>query len=61
MHPGTTGRRLRVVAAGLEVGHWIRFAEDVATADGWDELDDEDLLDDVDANTSAASSGTPDH
>lgn len=25
---------LRVVAAGLEVGHWIRFAEDVATADG---------------------------
>ena len=35
--------------------------EDVVTADGWDELDDDDLLDDVDANTSAASSGTPDH
>ena len=25
---------LRVVAAGLRVRHWIRFAEDVATADG---------------------------
>ena len=31
---GVACESLRVVAAGLRVHHWVRFAEDVATADG---------------------------